>query len=105
MLGVDCKTYFDHYYGRLRDYYPAAEERVIKRILRQLAVTGSLRRDTCFQLYREQMGPNPDEELFNGTMVNLENDFYIALNTDSGQYEFSCKLLRDWWLRHYGMEI
>jgi hypothetical protein len=100
MLGVDCKTYFDHYYGRLRDYYPPAEERVIKSILRQLAVTGSLRRDACFQLYRERMGPNPDEELFNGTMVNLENDFYITFNTRSGRYEFSCKPLRDWWLRH-----
>jgi hypothetical protein len=105
ILGVDCKTYFDHYYGRIRDYYPSAEERVIKCILRQLAITGSLRRDTCFQLYRERMGPNPDEELFNGTMVNLENDFYIAFNSRSGRYEFSCKLLRDWWLRHYGMEI
>ena len=21
VLGVECKTYFDHYYGRLREYY------------------------------------------------------------------------------------
>ena len=47
VLGVDCKTYFDHYYGRLRDYYRPDEEKAIKRILRELAVVGFLTRDAC----------------------------------------------------------
>jgi hypothetical protein len=105
VLGVDCKTYFDHYYGRLRDYYQPHEEKATKRMLRELAVVGSLTRDACYQFYREKVGDPADLEEFNRLMTDLENDFYICFNPDARQYEFACKLLRDWWLRHYGMEI
>jgi hypothetical protein len=37
-------------------------------------------------------------------MTDLENDFYIRFDADAHQYEFASKLLRDWWLRHYGLE-
>jgi hypothetical protein len=36
-------------------------------------------------------------------MTDLENDFYIRFEADTHRYQFACKLLRDWWLRHYGM--
>ena len=104
VLGVDCKTYFDHYYGRLRDYYKPQEEKAIKRILRELAVVGRLTRDACHQFYRENLGDRSDIEEFNRLMTDLENDFYIRFDADSRQYEFASKLLRDWWLRHYGLE-
>lgn len=103
ILGVDCKTYFDHYYTRLRDFYEPEEEKAVKRILRELAAAGNLSRDACFQLYREKMGTRADLEEFNLTMSDLENDFYVRFNFEARQYEFACKLLRDWWLRHYGM--
>lgn len=103
VLGVDCKTYFDHYYGRLRDYYRPNEERVAKRMLRQLA-PGPLNRDACYQLYKELIGDGSDVEEFNRLMTDLENDFYVRFDAGDRKYEFSCKLLRDWWLRHYGME-
>lgn len=104
VLGVDCKTYFDHYYGRLRDYYQPNEESAAKRILRELASVGSLTRDACYQFYREKVGRKADIENFNSLMTDLENDFYIRFDSEARRYEFSCKLLRDWWLRHYGME-
>lgn len=104
VLGVDCKTYFDHYYGRLRDYYKPQEEKAIKRILRELAVVGRFTRDACHQFYRENLGDRSDIEEFNRLMTDLENDFYIRFDADSRQYEFASKLLRDWWLRHYGLE-
>jgi hypothetical protein len=104
VLGVDCKTYFDHYYGRLRDYYQPQEEKAIKRILRELAVVGRLTRDACNQFYRENLGGRSDIEEFNRLMTDLENDFYIRFDADTRQYEFASKLLRDWWLRHYGLE-
>lgn len=104
VLGVDCKTYFDHYYGRLRDYYKPQEEKSTKRILRELALAGLLSREVCYQLYRETVGGEAEIEEFNRLMSDLENDFYIRYDFESRQYEFSCKLLRDWWLRHYGME-
>lgn len=104
VLGVDCRTYFDHYYGRLRGYYKPREERFIKRLLRELAVVGSLARDTGYQFYREQAAEAPDPETFNHLMSDLENDFYIRFDAQRLRYEFACKLLRDWWLRHYAME-
>lgn len=103
VLGVDCKTYFDHYYSRLRDYYRPEEEKAVKLILRELAAVGSMTRDACFQLYKERLGQRADLEEFNLTMSDLENDFYLHFNFASRQYEFACKLLRDWWLRQYGM--
>ena len=104
VLGVDCKTYFDHYYGRLRDYYTPQEERAVKRLLRELARVGAMSRDACFESYRQTLGGDPGPDEFNATVNNLENDFYIRYNAESERYEFSCKLLRDWWLRHYALE-
>lgn len=103
VLGVDCKTYFEHYYGRLREYYRPHEERATKRMLRELARSGSLTRDLCYQIYREQLGSEAELESFNALMAHLENDFYVTFDRNHEQYEFSCKLLRDWWLRHYAM--
>jgi AAA+ ATPase superfamily predicted ATPase len=103
VLGVDCKTYFDHYYSRLRDFYEPQEEKAVKRILRELATAGALKRDTCFELYKEKMADRADLETFNLTMSDLENDFYVRFNFDTREYGFACDLLRDWWLRHYGM--
>lgn len=97
-------TYFGHYYGRLRDYYSPHEEKAAKRILRELALVGTLTRDNCAQLYKTEVGKGKDREEFNRLMTDLENDFYIRFDRDARQYEFACKLLRDWWLRHYGME-
>ncbi len=103
VLGVDCKTYFDHYYGRLRSYYQPREEKAVKRILRELAVVGVMTRDACFQFYKLEV-PDADIEDFNLLMTDLENDFYVSFNSEKRQYQFACKLLRDWWLRHYGVE-
>ena len=105
VLGVDCKSYFDHYYGRLREYYKPQEEKAIKRLLRELAVIGRLSRPTSYALYRETLARRLDVEDFNSVMTNLENDFYITQDTATGDYRFACKLLRDWWLRHYGLAV
>jgi uncharacterized protein len=104
VLGVDCKTYFDHYYGRLRAYYQPGEERAIKTLLRELATKVSLQRDICFQVYKHALGTPATEDGFSHLMTNLENDFYVRFDPAASCYEFSCKILRDWWLRHYGLE-
>ena len=104
VLGVDCKTYFDHYYGRLRDYYRPHEEKAIKRLLRELALQGALSRDSCYHVYAAERGGEGDVEEFNAVMINLENDFYIRFDLAHRRYQFACNLLRDWWLCHYAME-
>ena len=104
VLGVDCKTYFDHYYGRLHAYYDPAEEKAAKRILRELALSEKLTRDICYQLYKKEIGNDTDVDKFNRMMTNLENDFYVQFDAEKRVFCFASKLLRDWWLRHYGME-
>jgi uncharacterized protein len=105
VLGVDCKTYFEHYYGRLRLYYEPDEEKAARRILREIAVKGELKKSTCYQIFKQVIGKPADLEKFGSLMTELENDFYIAFNYENDSYEFGSKLLRDWWLRHYGMTI
>lgn len=104
VIGVDCKTYFEHYYGRLREYYEPKDERVIKTLLRELATKVSLKRDVCFQIYTAGYGKLAPPDGFPHLMTNLENDFYVRFDPLTNSYEFSCKILRDWWLRHYGLE-
>ncbi len=104
VLGVDCKTYFDHYHARLRDYYKPHEEKAIKLILRELAVVGELTPSACFQFYREGV-QRPEEDEFKRLMNDLENDFYVRFGADERQYVFACKVLRDWWLRHHGLDV
>lgn len=105
VLGVDCKTSFLHYYERLRLYYEPDEEKAARRILRQIAITGTLEKSTCFQIFKEVMAKKAEQERFGSLMHELENDFYVAFKYENDSYEFGSKLLRDWWLRHYGMTI
>jgi len=42
VLGVDCKPYFDHYYGRMREHYDEQDEKAAKTILRTIANLGAL---------------------------------------------------------------
>ena len=103
VLGVECKSYFDHYYGRLRDYYSLKEERAAKNILRTLATESTLKRDICKEIYCREIGVGANDDEFMRLMTNLENDFYLQYDNTLTGYVFSCKLLRDWWLRHYAL--
>lgn len=103
VLGEDCKTYFDHYYTRFRLYYPPHLEAAAKHVLRELAQVGAMRRDACQQFYREAVGDTFDADEFAGMMADLEYEFYVAFDAEQRVYRFACKLLHDWWLRHYGL--
>jgi uncharacterized protein len=104
VLGENCKTYFDHYYSRFRLYYQPHLERAAKCILRELASAGMMSRDACYQLYREAVGKEKEDfDEFAGMMTDLEYEFYVAFNTETRFYQFACKILRDWWLRHYAL--
>lgn len=103
VLGIDCKNYFEYYYTRLRDYYKRDEERAIKSLLRELAHDGRMTRDRALDIYRAGIGPSFEHDRFNRLMTDLENDFYIGQDGESYDYYFSCSLLRDWWLRYYGL--
>lgn len=106
LISVECRTYFEHFYSRLKDYYEVNEERVAKAILRQLALRGELPIQQLRALYVQAirapyLTPSPDEGLSN-LLSSLENDFYLRRQNDV--YVFYTKVLRDWWIRFYGFE-
>ena len=105
VLGVDCKTYFEYYYQRLKDYYEPDEEKAARGILRNIAVKEELQKTTCYQTYRKIIGKKANLESFSSLMTELENDFYVIYEPETDSYQFGSKLLRDWWLRHYGMTL
>lgn len=103
VLGVECRTYFQHYYTRLRDYYEPQEERAAKAVLKELSKVGRLKQKALYQIYLEATGQAEDPDGFSYLMSDLENDFYINFVHTDNIYSFSSKILRDWWLRHYGL--
>ena len=102
ILGGACKTYFQHYYDRLR-YYEPQQEQAAKTILKQLALTypGAVHRSILLARYREAAGGAAANDDFNRLMGDLENDFYVRFCQEDDGYTFACKILCDWWRRYY----
>jgi len=61
-------------------------------------------RDACFALYRDALGNGVDEEASILRWQTSKTTFTSDFDFEQNRYEFACKLLRDWWLRHYGLE-
>jgi len=95
------RTYFEHYYTRLKEYYSPEDANVAKAILRELARRREMSRDELWSLFQILSEGKGDEEKFSYLLSDLENDFYIQFDPASGSYRFATKVLRDWWLRHY----
>ena len=102
VLGVSCKTYFEHYYDRLKHYEPVSE-RAAKALLKKLALAGEMKRDQLYQDYLTETQRHPDAEGFNDLMSDLENDFYIRYRNENESYVFFSKILTDWWKRYYSL--
>lgn len=101
-LGPEYKTYFQHYYDRLR-YYDKAQEEAAKAILKELALAQpqTIHKSRLKTIYREEVGESATDDGFNQLMANLLNDFYIRQVEDDEEYVFASKILCDWWRRYY----
>ena len=99
VISVESRTYFEHFYSRLRDYYEPDEERTAKNMLKQLAIKKSLTIRELRNISRQTV-PDLSDEIFSNLLSDLENDFYLKRRDDS--YIFHTKVLRDWWVRFYG---
>ncbi len=102
VLGVSCKSYFQHYYDRLWHYEPA-NEKAAKQLLKKLAITGEVKRGDLYQQYLKEIQRQSDMDGFNNLMSDLENDFYIKFQSSNKSYVFFSKILRDWWKRYYSL--
>ena len=102
VLGASCKTYFQHYYDRLK-HYDVRSERAAKKLLRELSLAGNFERDQCYQMFLKETQQQADIDGFNNLMSDLENDFYIRFLAETNSFVFFSKILRDWWLRYYSL--
>ena len=101
-LGTEYKTYFQHYYDRLR-YYDKPQEEAAKAILKELAIfqPQPVKKSRLRTIYRKEAGESSDDDGFSQLISNLVNDFYIRQAEDDKAYVFDSKILCDWWRRYY----
>jgi hypothetical protein len=102
-LGPASRTYFEHYFTRLSEYYDHKKERIAKRLILEVAKKGEASKKELFRLFQMQSEGKLEEEVFSYLMTDIENDFYVTYNPESETYRFSTNILRDWWLRYYDM--
>jgi len=108
LLGTDYKSYFDHYYLRLSEYYSSiGGERdmlkAAKAILTEISIIDTVPKHESYQRYLDETHQTSDEDGFVELMSLLEDEFYLEYHPESESYRFFSKLLKDWWYRHYGM--
>ena len=101
VLGATCKTYFQHYYDRLRAYERPLEHGA-KAMLKALAIAypEPVPRANLRHLLREALGRSAGDDDLIGLLGDLENDFYIRCQSDGEGYAFASKILCDWWRRY-----
>lgn len=104
VLGVDCRTYFQHYRSRLKEYYEPNKEKAIIELLRIVAKNNRVTKLELYQRYLDEMNKTDDKDGFGYLMSELQNDFYLRFNPDGSIYSFDSKILRDWWYRFYEIE-
>lgn len=103
VLGPASKTYFEHYYERLSEYYDRDEEIIVKRILVETAKRRTITRPELVKLYKMIETGEPSETRFNDIMADIQNDFYVEYDYKTDSYRFLTNVLKDWWLRYHNI--
>lgn len=104
VLGVECRTYFEHYFQRLCMYYDRTEERAAKELLKSLSILGKMNQAELYNIFLAAVADEVENprETFNYLLADLENDFYIEYDEQTQTYRFKTRVLRDWWKKYYG---
>jgi AAA+ ATPase superfamily predicted ATPase len=100
VLGIECRSYFEHYFQRLPIYYSPQEAEVAKKLLKEIALKERMSQKELFKSYCV-CAKNDDVEKFNYIISELENDFYLKFDPKTSEYRFATNVLRDLWLRRY----
>ncbi len=103
VLGPASRTYFEHYFTRLKDYYDENIEPVAKRLILEVARQGKVKKTELFKLFRQISKGKLGDETFSYLMSDIENDFYVSYDAENKCYSFATNILRDWWLRYYDL--
>ena len=103
VLGPASRTYFEHYFSRLKDYYDLDLELIAKRLILEVARKGVVNKTSLFKLFRQESKGELSDETFSHLMSDIENDFYVSYELKTKKYSFTTNVLRDWWLRYYDL--
>ncbi len=101
VLAAYNRTYFEHYYERLQDYYSPELADVAKTLLTEIARQKSLTKEALWTQFQAQTQGRGDEDTFSYLLSDLENDFYITCDRNRQTFRFATKVLQDWWLRYH----
>ena len=94
VLGPDCRSRFDHYRSRLKEYLEPEDEQRARLILCRLA-HGPQREEVLLAevaAHGLETGPEPAGER---VLSQLEADYYVI--RQDGQVRFLHRILADWW--------
>jgi hypothetical protein len=103
VLGPASRTYFEHYFTRLKDYYNKEREDIAKRLILEVARTGTVKKNDLYRLFRQESKGKLDDEVFSYLLTDIENDFYVSYDDQNQCYSFATNILKDWWLRYYDL--
>ncbi len=103
LLASYNRTYFEHYYERLRDYYDPEMADTAKALLTEIARRGSLTKRELWTQFQAHMKGQGDEDTFSYLLSDLENDFYLVGDHGRQRFRFATKVLQDWWLRYHAL--
>ena len=101
VLACYNRTYFEHYYERIENYYNQGLAEIAKALLSELAQVGSLSQKELWDIYMQRTQGKGNEDEFSYLLSDLENDFYIVHDAADKRYRFATKVLQDWWLRYH----
>jgi uncharacterized protein len=100
LLGPTCRHYFDHYSIRLKRYGKTGEKAGLA-MLRSVACQERISRPVLYDIYKKCRGKGASYQEFDELMSDLECDWYLRLDSDTNEFYFRLKIMRDWWRRWY----
>lgn len=97
-----------HFYTRLKKYYPEPELSQAHALLDHLCTTGpdGASRSVLNQVFDSTWPPekrpatHERKRLFNQLLRDLENDFYVS-ETAEDRYDFASGIIKAWWRKYY----
>jgi len=103
LLGPSCKHYFEHYRTRLKNRYGVSGEKAAISMLQAVAGSprGFVSRIALYDVYRKARGKKASNIDFDALLGDLENDWYLVLDTTTNEYHFMFNVMRDWWKRWF----
>jgi uncharacterized protein len=111
LLGEAANDKLQHYYSRIKLYYPEAEQEAAYSLLDSLALSESgIREKGLFSQYQRQQltqsvpkNVRQMQQTFKHLLLRLESDFYIR-EQDNGCRDFNSFLLKTWWRKNWAYD-